>query len=185
MDISIGTKSSHRLHSHDLNFIFKLRKFVFHDRLGWQVNCFDGMEYDAFDDDTAQYLTVKKDDVVVATCRIISTLRPTMLQSIFPQLLRGEVFVESPAVYEISRLASAGNVSTTSGIMPIVLRGLRQHAKQNKIEQYVFVTTTSIERMLRRYHLEIGRFGDGVVTEISGVPSVALKLNPSSIPSDC
>jgi hypothetical protein len=29
-----------------------------------------------------------------------------MLQSVLPQLLRGEVFVETPAVYEISRLGS-------------------------------------------------------------------------------
>ncbi|NTE84963.1 hypothetical protein G6M12_25805 [Agrobacterium tumefaciens] len=148
MDFSVNTEPSHRIHSHELNYIFKLRKFVFHDRLGWQVNCCDGMEYDAFDDDTAQYLTVKSNDVVIATCRIISTLRPTMLRAVFPQLLRGEILVASPEVSEISRLASAGSLSMTNGIMPIVLRGLRKHAQQNKIEQYVFVTTTSVERML-------------------------------------
>lgn len=44
MNISVSTKSSQRIHSNDLNYIFKLRKFVFHDRLRWQVNCFDGMD---------------------------------------------------------------------------------------------------------------------------------------------
>lgn len=185
MDISVITKPSHGIHSNDLNVIFKLRKFVFHDRLGWQVTCLDDMESDEFDEGNVEYLTVKNNNLVIATCRLISTLHPTMLHSIFPQLLRGETWLEDPAVYEISRLASVGNVPMTSGVMPMILRGLRKHAEQNKIERYVFVTTTSIERMLRRYNLQVERFGDGSVTELSGVPSVALKMNPWSIPSNC
>ncbi|WP_356637341.1 acyl-homoserine-lactone synthase [Rhizobium sp. CECT 9324] len=56
VNISVHTKSSHRIRSHDPSGISKLRKSVFHDRLRWQVNCFDAMEYDAFEGDTAQSL---------------------------------------------------------------------------------------------------------------------------------
>jgi len=166
----------------NLNEIFKIRKNVFVDRLNWSVNCTDGMEIDEFDCEGTTYIVVKKNSVVIGSCRLIPTSHNTMINSLFRVLLRGDEPIVNPRVVEISRLASMGRNMAGVPVLPSVLEELRSYAYEYGITKYVFVTTAAIERLLTRSGVKTYRFGDQKTTDIEGVESVALSLYPCDIP---
>lgn len=166
----------------DLEKIYRIRKDVFFDRLGWDVLCSGGLEFDAFDNADCDYLVVRHQDTLICSCRLIPTTRPTMLSEVFPGLLRGEDYLPDPAVIEISRLAATACPSLRGGVMSLILQELRRYASDHRVSAFVFVTTTAIERLLRRHGVRLQRFGDGRTTLVGGVRSVALRLHPADIP---
>lgn len=165
----------------DLKAIFKIRKVTFENRLKWNVSSIGPYEVDQFDTEETEYIAIRQMGEIKATCRMIPTSQPTMLSKVFPELLRGEKL--RPDVVEISRLSSLDFKYGGAKILPSILQALHDYAKETGTDEFVFVTTTTIERLLLRYHLKIKRFGDGVVTDIGGVPSVAIRLAAKSIPS--
>jgi acyl homoserine lactone synthase len=166
----------------ELEIMYRIRKNVFLDRLGWDVLCSGGLESDAFDNADCDYLVVRHKDALICSCRLIPTTRPTMLSEVFPGLLRGEDYLPDPAVIEISRLAATACPSLRGGVMSLILRELRRYASDHRVSAFVFVTTTAIERLLRRHGVRLQRFGDGRTTLVGGVRSVALRLHPADIP---
>lgn len=182
MKVAIDTLEASGCTQDDLHRIFHIRKQVFVDRLNWKVESIDDREFDDFDTPSACYIVVRQGDDIVATCRLIQTTNPTMLSDVFPDLLRGEDLIPDPKVCEISRLSSIGSSAMKRGALPHILQGLRNHADARGITEYVFVTTTTIERLLRRFGVATSRFGDRQTTTIDSVNSVALRLDVASIP---
>lgn len=164
----------------DLQKIFKIRKETFETRLKWNVKSVGDFEIDEFDREGTEYIAIRQMGEIKATCRLIPTSHPTMLSEVFPQLLRNEEL--RPDAVEISRLSSLDFNYEGRKILPSILQGLRDYADHTGVEEYVFVTTTTIERLLLRYNLDMRRFGDGEVTVIGGVKSVAIRLSAKSIP---
>lgn len=84
----------------------RLRKRVFHDRLGWKVKVEDGCERDDFDDSDPLYLiSVEYPGAPVRGClRLLPTTGPNMLRDVFPELLPNDT-VESPLIWESTRFA--------------------------------------------------------------------------------
>ena len=161
--------------------MYELRSQVFKDRLGWEVNCCDGKEFDYFDDLNPVYLMNTNNKYKVeGCCRILPTMGPYMLRDIFPQLLRGEELPVHPNIWEISRFAvneKAQHQRVHGNLNEVTLDILKQiydHAKENNIERYVAVTSAAMERILRMAGLPIRRFGDGKLTRIGKVMSVCI-----------
>ena len=87
-----------------LDEMYRLRKRVFHDRLGWDVEITDGMEIDIFDRlDPSYIVSVDSEGQVVGCVRQLQTTGPHMLSDVFSSILDGEPPLRSSRVWEATR----------------------------------------------------------------------------------
>lgn len=87
-----------------LDEMYRLRKRVFHDRLGWDVEITDGMEIDIFDRlDPSYIISVDSEGQVVGCVRQLQTTGPHMLSDVFSSILDGEPPLRSSRVWEATR----------------------------------------------------------------------------------
>ena len=87
-----------------LEEMYRLRKRVFHDRLGWDVEITDGMEIDIFDRlDPSYIISVDSEGQVVGCVRQLQTTGPHMLSDVFSSILDGEPPLRSSRVWEATR----------------------------------------------------------------------------------
>ncbi|MGM3175122.1 acyl-homoserine-lactone synthase [Dickeya lacustris] len=77
-DVSFSLMSNNKLDE-----VFTLRKETFKDRLDWQVNCIDGMEFDEYDNENTTYLLGVKEGKVVCSVRFIEMKYPNMITGTF------------------------------------------------------------------------------------------------------
>ncbi|MFK3781488.1 acyl-homoserine-lactone synthase [Agrobacterium sp. NPDC089420] len=84
---------------------FRLRKKVFHDCLGWQVDVHRGLERDTYDALGAVYLVWCDKDArhLYGTVRLMPTTGPTLLRDVFSRTLPGMDLV-SPSTWEGTRM---------------------------------------------------------------------------------
>lgn len=87
-----------------LRGMFEARKRVFVDLLKWDVPVLDGRyEVDQFDDEHARYIIVSDSrGDHLASARLLPTTRPHILDTLFPDLVAGEV-PRGPDIMEITR----------------------------------------------------------------------------------
>lgn len=87
-----------------LRAMYEARKRVFVDLLKWDVPVLgDRYELDHFDDEHAQYLILgDPDGGHLASARLLPTMRPHLLDSLFPMLCEDGP-PRGPQIYEISR----------------------------------------------------------------------------------
>ena len=94
----------------EMDAMFRNRAEIFSERLGWSVSVKNGHERDTFDDENALYL-VSVDpltDQYRGSVRLLPTTGPNMLRDVFPFLLGKDEYVESPTIWEISRICTLG-----------------------------------------------------------------------------
>jgi len=141
-----------------------LRAKVFRGRLGWEVPVLSGMEIDGYDALEPRYMLMRDGETLRGCWRLLPTEGPYMLKDSFPQLLDGQEAPSDPAIWELSRFAletdGAGGYGFSEMTMESIAAIIR-HAHERGLSRYVTVTTTAIERMLRRA---------GVVTTRIGAP---------------
>ena len=88
-----------------------------------------------------------------------------MLKDTFPQLLHGQTVPESEDIWELSRFAIETDGPQGFGFAGLALEAMREiviFGDQMGIRHYVTVTTTAIERLLRKTGITITRFGPPV-----------------------
>jgi len=85
----------------------RMRKRVFKDRMGWDVQVTaGGLEVDQFDiDDTVYLLALNDDRQVIGNWRLLPTTGPTMIRDVWPQFLDTLDMPSNPDVWETSRFA--------------------------------------------------------------------------------
>jgi acyl homoserine lactone synthase len=86
--------------------IFRLRKQVFHDQLGWSVSISGDEERDSYDAAGATYVVWCSDDkrTLYGTLRLIRTTRPTLLHDVFHATHGRNPALIDPAVWEGTRM---------------------------------------------------------------------------------
>jgi len=92
----------------EMDAMFRNRAETFSGRLGWDVVVKNGYERDRFDDLNPLYLVSIDPDTEQywGSLRLLPTTGPNMLREVFPQLLdEGEV-VESPTIWESTRICA-------------------------------------------------------------------------------
>ncbi|GAC26539.1 acyl-homoserine-lactone synthase [Paraglaciecola mesophila KMM 241] len=163
-----------------INDMFKLRSEVFKGRLGWDVESDKGLEKDFFDNQQPSYIAMlNESDDIVGGWRAIPTTKSYMLKDIFPELLRGELAPEEKNIWEISRFAISKNRTGKSARVAsedtaALVSSFYSFAIKNGITDYVLVTTTACERILRYLGVNMRRMGDGQAMQIGVEKSVAL-----------
>lgn len=193
---NVITKSLTALSDGDRRGMFRLRYDTFRTRLGWDVKTTpDGLEIDEYDaNESAMYIVATSADNGVDACwRLLPTLGPNMLRDTFPQLLHGMPAPAAADVWELSRFAiatdrlptseDAGNSQLGFGQLSVELMRASVHfARESGIARYVTVTTTAIERMLKRQGLNIRRMGPPI--RIGDVMTVACFIELDKQTSD-
>ena len=140
-----------------LKRMFRLRRRVFKDRLGWDVSSSDGMEIDVFDALGPTYLlALAGHDDVVGCVRLLPTMGPTMLGETFPSLLNGQPLPRDPNVLESSRFCvDTGRGANTLGgglsqVTFMLFAAMIEHLSSVQARSIVTVTDLRMERILRR-----------------------------------
>lgn len=161
--------------------MFELRHEIFHDKLQWEVNSIDGLEYDEFDDAHAVYIAARSytSRSVDGCWRLRPTLEPNMLRDTFPQLLDGRPAPCSPNVWEISRFAvnNTPYLDTRYGFGEVskdIIAATVDFALDNDISSYVMVTSVSVERMTKKLGYRMHRLG--AAQRIGRVAAIAVEI---------
>jgi len=176
-EITLAHRGEKGLNEQVLKSMYRLRHSVFRDRLHWDVNSNNGLEYDEFDQCNPLYLVVKDDNShVVGSWRLLPTTGPYMLKNVFPYLLHGQPAPEHPGTWEISRFALSESKEQLGGFgfsdVPVrMIQTVVRYARQKAIEHYVAVISVAVERMLRKTGLKLHRYGPPV--RIGNVTTVA------------
>lgn len=159
--IQVGMRKDFQ--SKDLWAMHRLRTRVFKERMGWEVPILSGMEIDGYDAIDPYYMVIRGEGSAVCGCwRMLPTEGPYMLKDTFPELLHGAPAPEAKNVWELSRFAIETDGPQGFGFAGLALDAMREIVRfgdERGITNYVTVTTTAIERLLRRAGIEITRYG--------------------------
>ena len=153
--------------SRDLWEMHTLRAKVFKDRLGWEVPIMSGMEIDGYDALEPLYMMIREPGggTLRGCWRLLPTDGPYMLKDSFAQLLHGQDAPSDEHIWELSRFAIETEGGGAFGFSEITMESIGEiisYGHRSGIDQYVTVTTTAIERMLRRAGVVTRRFGPPV-----------------------
>jgi N-acyl-L-homoserine lactone synthetase len=128
--------------SHVLRAMFEARKRVFVDLLKWDVPVLDGrFELDQFDDPRATYVIVADPTAGhLASARLLETVRPHILGSLFAELCHGPV-PAGPDIAEITRfwLDPGAGASGRRTARNRLVSALAAHALDQGIRTYTGV----------------------------------------------
>jgi acyl homoserine lactone synthase len=129
---------------------------------GWDVSVLGGMEIDGFDAIEPHYMLLREEDGMLCGCwRLLPTDGPYMLKDVFAELLGGRPAPNDAQVWELSRFVMEGDGAAGFGFSAHTLQSIREVVEfghRQGIAQYVTVTTTAVERMLRQAGLVLRRF---------------------------
>lgn len=163
MSYLIKIASRKEFASKDLWEMHRLRAKVFKDRMGWDVPVMSGMEIDGYDALDPYYMMIREPAKGLrGGMRVLPTEGPYMLKDTFPELLYNRPAPEDPKIWEISRFAIKAEGPQGFGFSGLILDALRElvtFGDKMGIEHYVMVTTSSIERMMRRAGFAVTRYG--------------------------
>lgn len=154
--------------SKDLWEMHALRAKVFKDRLGWEVPVMSGMEIDGYDALEPLYMMIREPGggALRGCWRILPTEGPYMLKDSFAELLHGQQAPAHARIWELSRFAIETDGNPRFGFSEITMESIGEvisYGYHSGIDQYVTVTTTAIERLLRRAGVVTRRFGSPLV----------------------
>lgn len=161
--------------------ILSLRYQVFKKRLQWDLKSENDLESDQYDNDSAEYIYACDDTRNVNGCwRLLPTTGDYMLKTVFPELLGHHKAPSDPRVVELSRFAVGKHSSkmhdSASEITMKLFEAIYFHAIKNDIKEYVTVTSTAIERFLKRINIPCERIGDQQVHLLGETKSVVLSM---------
>lgn len=167
-------------HLADLDAMFKLRKRVFHDLLGWDVTVKGDWEIDHYDDANPVYVLSYSPDgsLLRGALRLLPTLGPNMLDDTFPQLLGGRPEIRSAAIWESSRFCVEPEISQNRASNQVTIAaaelmcGVGEIGIASGLTHIVTVTDVFLERMFRRMGCPGERIGDPL--RIGSVQAVAI-----------
>lgn len=153
-----------------LRQFFRLRKRVFVDTLDWELDVFDEMEIDQYDQETAEYILQVQDGKCIGGARLLPTttsfevdgkpfsymLRDAHLGRLpgFPQEVTEHIPVDEK-VWELTRVISAKDPKSFRDMMEAV----RKHLKTYGVENCLFITRTAMYKICKFWGYDIRIIG--------------------------
>lgn len=169
--------------SSDLWEMHSLRAKVFRGRLGWEVPVLSGMEIDGYDALEPLYMMMREPGGALRGCwRLLPTEGPYMLKDSFAQLLRGQPAPHGARIWELSRFAVESRGSAGFGFSAATMESVASiigHAHNTGIERYVTVTTTAIERLLRRAGVVTTRLAPPLAIGVELAVALFVEVEPT------
>ena len=163
------------------NELYRFRKRVFSDRLGWDVESHRGLERDSFDKPDTHWVLIEDEQGLCGCIRLLSCAQDYMLPSIFPAALAGELPPRCADVWELTRLAiDAGRAprldNGVSELTCVIFREVYAFARAQGIRELVAVVSLPVERIFRRLGLPIERLGHRQAVELGAVRGVGIRF---------
>ena len=184
MNAKITIGAQHRFDLEALAQMYRLRAQVFGERMGWEVAILSGMEIDGYDALSPHYMLVHDEQGQLCGCwRLMPTTSPYMLRDTFPQLLYGRQAPASPQVWELSRFAIVSPEKGPFGFATLAFDAMREVVKfadRMSITSYVTVTTTAVERLLRKAGIEMHRFGPPMRVGVENAVALTIELGDAT-----
>lgn len=181
MENKIKIAARRDFESKELWEMHRLRAKVFKEQMGWEVPVLSGMEIDGYDALDPYYMMIRDSSSGLRGCwRALPTNGPYMLKDTFPELLYGQTAPDDAQIWELSRFAIEADGPQGFGFSGISLEALREivtFGMKMGIKRYVTVTTTSIERLVRRTGVPIKRFGPPIRIGIENAVALDFELN--------
>lgn len=119
------TIEAHEYHKYPtlMDRMFKLRKEVFSDQLGWDVSVDGDYERDIYDQKMPAYLVWCDDDrkELYGSMRLMPTTGPTLLYDVFRRTFPNEVSLSAPGVWEGTRMCI--DQETINAVYPTIEAG--------------------------------------------------------------
>lgn len=168
--------------SNELREMHLLRARVFRGRLGWEVPVLSGMEIDGYDALDPRYMLMRDDASLRGCWRLLPTDGPYMLKDSFPQLLDGQDAPSDPHIWELSRFALETDAVAGYGFSAMTMASIAaiiDDARERGLSRYITVTTTAIERMLRRAGVVITRIGAPQAVGIEQAVALYVDIEPT------
>jgi acyl homoserine lactone synthase len=168
-----------------INEMYRLRARVFHGRLGWDIPTIAGMEIDGYDALGPHYMLIQNKSGEVCGCwRLMPTEGPNMLKDTFPQLLHGEAAPVGRHIWELSRFVVDTNGEEQAfGFADLTMHAIHElvtFADRMCITRYVTVTTTPIERLLRKTGIELKRLGPPLRIGVENAVALDIAVSPQT-----
>ncbi|MCZ7497278.1 GNAT family N-acetyltransferase [Agrobacterium tumefaciens] len=148
----------------------RLRARIFQGRLSWAVRCEGDREYDEFDALSPTYiLALSSKGIVIGCARLLPAAGTTMLNAVFPQLLRDGRLPAHPRMIESSRFCVAtdcdegrggGSLHTATLAM---FAGIVEWCMANGYTEIATATDVRFERILSRAGWPMQRLGGPVM----------------------
>jgi acyl homoserine lactone synthase len=162
--IRIVTKDNAEHHLGSLHQMHRIRKAVFKDRLGWDVNVSGGLEVDEYDALGPSYLlSIDRSGTLNGCVRLLPTTGSNMLRDIFPSFVTKAALPCGERVWEASRFAVSRNSTAAElGISQTtydLLIGVLKFGLSNGISMIACVVDVRMERILRRAGWQLERLG--------------------------
>jgi N-acyl-L-homoserine lactone synthetase len=141
----------------EIDAMHRLRRHVFHERMGWEVALIRDWEIDGFDAfDPLYLLSVDEHDRVVGTLRLLPTTGFTMINDVFLELLPDGEPIVSPLIWESSRFAVDRDADVPigpNGVSRAVAElglGMNEVAMRAGLTHVVTVYDALVHRTLKR-----------------------------------
>jgi acyl homoserine lactone synthase len=184
MALQIEIAARREFKSKDLWEMHALRAKVFKGRLGWEVPVLSGMEIDGYDALEPQYMMMREPGggLLRGCWRLLPTEGPYMLKDSFPELLHGQDAPSDPRIWELSRFAIETDGCSAFGFSEVTMESITaiiRYGHQIGLSHYVTVTTTAIERMLRRAGVVTRRLGDPLKIGIETAVALYVDIEPT------
>jgi acyl homoserine lactone synthase len=162
--IRIVTKDNAERHVSNLYQMHRIRKTVFNDRLGWDVNVSGEFEIDEYDALGPSYLlSLDRYGTLNGCVRLLPTTGPNMLRDIFPSFVTKAAVPRGERVWEASRFAVNKNTTAAeAGLSQTtcdLLIGVLKFGLSNGISTIACVVDVRMERILRRAGWHLDRLG--------------------------
>jgi acyl homoserine lactone synthase len=183
MALQINIAARREFKSKDLWEMHALRAKVFKGRLGWEVPVLSGMEIDGYDALEPLYMMMREQNGPLRGCwRVLPTEGPYMLKDSFPELLDGGAAPADPRIFELSRFAIETEGCGPFGFSEVTMESIAaiiRYGHEVGLTQYVTVTTTAIERMLRRAGVVTRRLGEPRKIGIETAVALYVDIEPT------
>jgi acyl homoserine lactone synthase len=162
--IRIVTKDNAERHVSNLYQMHRIRKTVFKDRLGWDVNVRGELEIDEYDALGPSYvLSIDRHGALNGCVRLLPTTGPNMLRDIFPSFVTKVAVPRGERVWEASRFAVRKNsTAAEAGLSQTtydLLIGVLKFGLSNGLTAIACVVDVRMERILRRAGWQLERLG--------------------------
>ena len=121
--------------------MYRERKRVFVDRLGWEVPVVAGeFEIDQFDTDRAVYvLALDSGGAQLGSARLLPSTGPTLLSEVFPHLCERGV-PTGDDIWEITRMCTAPGIADAKLVRQKLMVGMVEFALLNGIRRFTLVS---------------------------------------------
>ncbi|HEY4073722.1 MAG TPA: acyl-homoserine-lactone synthase [Herbaspirillum sp.] len=163
--------------------LLRYRYKVFVQKLGWNVPCSHGMEFDQFDrEDTIHIGARDGAGSMRAYSRLLPTVKPYLLEEVFPQLMDGKSLPCSDDTWELSRftaedMRARSPASSGAHMSPMSKELLNQsieEAANRGAKQIIFVASPGLTLLMKRADFNVHCIGRPRM--VDGHPVVAASI---------